>query len=248
MPPGQALPDVRTFLRQAYDRIPRRRFWIAITASFSLGILIALPLAALLIFHEGPWTGFLWDFLFRLPFVAMCLGFVGLLVRGARQRRWKEVLQGIVVLALFGTITFVACRQFVLQLGGLLRFRRLQVNQVRSVAVECHSSDDPGMLREIVGDLRAAEWYSPDSHGWAPYVALTLRFADGHIEIYTLTEILAEGRLVVHPAPGNSGLLAIPHLSDSLQRAGLLSVSSHLRYDKKGLYDAIVPSSVCKAR
>jgi len=211
-----------------------------------LGALIAAPLVALLMFHEGPWTGLIWDLLFRMPFVMMCAGFVVLIVRAARGRRWKEVRDGILALALFGSVTFLACLQFARQLRGLLHFRQMQLDQVRSVTVECHSTEDPALIRGIIADLRRANWYSPDSHGWGPYAALTLRFADGHFEIYTLTEVLAEGRLVLHPAPGNSGLLAIPHLSQSLERAGLLSVTSHLRYDNKGLYDAVVPSSVCK--
>ena len=210
-------------------------------------MLVATPFVFLLIFHERPWTGFLWDFLFRLPFVMMCLAFVVLILRAACQRHWKEVLQGIAVLALFGTVTFVASLQLARQLQGLLHFRRLQPEAVRSVSVECHSTDNPAFVRAIVADLRAAGWYSPDSHGWTPYAAFTLRFADGHFEIYTLTEVLAEGRMVLHPAPGNSGLLAIPHLAQPLERAGLLTVSSHLRYDKRGLYDSIVPTSVCKS-
>jgi hypothetical protein len=211
-----------------------------------LGVLIATPLAALLMFHEGHWTGFLWDFLFRLPFVLMCIGFVVLIARAAREGKWKEVLQGVLVLALFGTITSVATLEFARQLRGLIHFRRMQSSRVRSVAVECHSTNDSALVGGIIADLQKAEWYSPDSYGWAPYATLTLSFTDGRVEVYTLTEALAEGRLVVHPAPGNSGLLAIPHLSDSLQRAGLLSVSLHPRYDKKGFYKAVVPGSVCK--
>ncbi|HKW63108.1 MAG TPA: hypothetical protein VJN89_11225 [Candidatus Acidoferrum sp.] len=149
-------------------------------------------------------------------------------------------------LAFFGMLTSLMTFEFARQLRGLIHFRRMQSSQVLSVAVECHSTADSAMVSAIIADLQKAEWYSPMSHGWAPYAAITFRFTDGHVETYTLTEVLAEGRLVVRPAAGNSGLLAMPHLSDSLHRAKLLSVLSRPRYDNKGFYEAIVPGSVCK--
>jgi hypothetical protein len=54
-------------------------------------VLIAAPFGALLIFHEGPWTGLLWGFLFRLPFVSVCIGFVVLIFGAAREGKWKKV-------------------------------------------------------------------------------------------------------------------------------------------------------------
>ena len=243
---GRELPGTRALLRHAYNTMPRRRFWRIVVTGICLGVLTATPFVVLLISHEGNWTGFLWDLLFRLPFVLMCVGFVVLIVRAARERKWKDVLQGVLVLTLFGTITSFVTLEFAHQLRGLIHFRGIQSSQVSTVAVECHSTTDSVLVSGIIADLRRAEWYSPASHGWAPYATLTLVFTDGRVEVYTLTEVLAEGRLVVHPAPGNSGLLAVPHLSDSLQRAGLLNVSSHPRYDNKGFYEAIVPSSVCK--
>ena len=246
MQDSREVPDARSLLRHAYNTLPRRRFWRVLAIGICLGVLIATPLVVLLVFHEGNWTGFLWDFLFRLPFVVMCIGFVVLIVRAAREHKWKEVLQGVLVLAFFGTITSFATLEFTRQLRGLLHFRSMPSGQVSTVTVECHSTVDSGLVSGIIADLRRAEWYSPGSHGWAPYATFTLTFTDGHVEVYTLTEVLAESRLVVHPAPGNSGLLAVPHLSDSLQRAGLLSVSLRPRYDNKGFYEAIVPGSVCK--
>jgi hypothetical protein len=246
MAQNQEMPDARAVLRQAYNTMPRRRFWRVLLIGIGLGVVIAVPLVALLMFHEGPWSGFLWDFLFRLPFAVMSFGFVVLIARPGRQRKWKEVLQGVLALGFFGTLTLFVWLQFARQLGGLVHFHRMQFGQLRSVTVECHSTDDPAFIGGIISDLRRAEWYSPDSHGWAPYAALTLRFTDGHFETYRLTEILAKGRLVLHAASGNSGLLAIPHLSVSLQRASLLGVSSHPRYDKPGFYEAIDPGSVCK--
>ena len=239
-------PNARELLRHAYNTMPRRRFWRAVLTGICVGVLVGAPLLALLLFHEGHWTGFLWDFLFRLPFVLMCIGFVVLIFRAAREGKWKEVSKGVLVLAFFGTLTSIATVEFARQLRGLIHFRQMQSSQVRSVSVECHSTTDSAMVSGIIADLKRAEWYSPDSHGWGPYATLTLSLTNGHVEVYTLTEVLAEGRLVVHPAPGNSGLLAVPHLSDSLQRAGLLSVSSRPRYDNRGFYQAIVPSSVCK--
>lgn len=245
MPQDPQLPGVRALPRQAHDTMPPRRFRKTVALGIGLAVLIGAPIGALLVDHEGPWTGLLWDSLVRLPFVLVCFGFVVLTVRAARDRKWKKVLQGCLVLAFFGTITSVASLQFARQLRGLIHFRRMQ-GPVRSVTVGCQTTEDVTLVAKILSDLRKAEWYSPDSHGWAPYTALTLKFADGHVESYALTEVLAEDRLVLHPAEGDSGLLAVPKLTISLGRAGLLSVSSHPRYDKKGFYEAIVPSSVCK--
>ena len=237
---------VGELLRQAYDRMPRRRFWVAVAGAITVALAIALPLGALVLFHEGPWTGFAWDLLVRLPFALLWIAFVLVAVREARTGRWKALSAFALVLLLFALVTGLAWLKLVRQAWGLVHLRQMPGDGVRAVAVACHETDDPRQIHQITADLRGAEWYSPDSHGWAPYAALTLRFADGHREQYQLTEELAQDRLVVRLAAGDAGLAAVPHLAVSLEQASLLQVADLPRYDKRGTYRAIVGRSVCK--
>jgi hypothetical protein len=155
-------------------------------------------------------------------------------------------MKGFLVLIFFGLLTSWAWFQFVRHVQSVVHFRQLQPRKVIEVGVGCHATADPNVVEQIMTDLHGAQWYSPDSHGWSPYAKLTLKFADGHSEYYSLTHTLAEGRLVVRWNGSNAILLAVPHLADSMEQAGLLRVASFPRYDNKGLYQAIVPPSVCK--
>jgi hypothetical protein len=235
----------RELWERARGSMTATRFWITVTASMLLGVLIASPIALLLLFHSGPWTGFLWDLLFRLPFVLLCLFMVIQLVMTLRSRQFKEAGQMFLFLAFFGTITTIACYGFIRQISFLAHLHSLPARQLRTVSVACHSTDNPATVAQIAEDLRGAQWYSPDSHGWAPYAALRLEFTDGHREEYALTKILADGRLVVRLPGKNTVLLAVPDLRAAMEAAGLLQVATYPRYDNKGVYEALAPSSVC---
>lgn len=241
-----ALARVRDLVRQQYHSVPRRRFWMAVAGAITAVLAIALPLGALVFFHEGPWTGFAWDLLVRLPFALLCVAFVLVAVREARTGKWKALSAFALVFLLFALVTGLAWFKFVRQAWGLVRVLQLPGDGVHAVAVACHETTDPELIHQITADLRGAEWYSPDSHGWAPYAALTLRFADGQRAQYQLTEELAGDRLVIRLAPGDAGLAAVPHLAVSLEQASLLQVADRPRYNKRGTYRAIVGGSVCK--
>jgi len=217
-----------------------------VAGGIATGLAIGAPFLALLLWHEGPWSGFLWNLLFRVFFSLVCCVLLVESIKAAKGGRWKEVAKGLGVFAFFTVIISLFWLQFGRQLSLVVHLHRLPDGQVRALSVACHSTDDPDSIRQIVSDLRGAQWYSPDSHGWSDYADLTLSFADGHEEHFSLTEVLAEGRLVVRLNTENAGLAAIPHLSDSMQRAGLLKVASYPRYDNKGFYQAIVPPSVCR--
>jgi len=236
----------RNALRALYTRTPRLHFWLLIAGAIGIGVLIALPFALLLMFHEGPWTGFLWDLLFPVPFLVLVIVLLALILRAIRSGQRKEAAQLLLGLLFIGLPTALAWLGFVQHVQSLVHFHRLQPHQVREVRVACHTTSDPLALQQIMTDLQGAQWYSPDSHGWSPYADLTLVFSDGHTESYSLTKILAEGRLVVRSEGKNSVLLAVPHLAASMQQAGLLKTASYPRYDNKGVYQSIVPPSVCK--
>jgi len=236
----------RDSLRALYTKTPRLRFWILIAGALGIGVLVAVPFALLLMFHEGPWTGFFWDLLFRLPFLVLVIVLLALILRAVRSGQRKEVAQLFLGLIFIGLPTALAWFEFVQHVQSLVHFHRLQPRQVREVRVACHTTADPLAVQQIMTDLQGAQWYSPDSHGWSPYADLTLVFSDAHTESYSLTKILAEGRLVVRSEEKNSVLLAVPHLAASMQQAGLLKAASYPRYDNKGVYQAIVPTSICK--
>lgn len=238
--------QIGELLRQFYKTVPRRRFWLVVARGIGIGILLGAPVVALLLYHEGAWTGFIWDLLFRLPFLLLVIAFLAQTVRSVRSGKFKEAMKGFPVLIFFGLITSLAWYEFVQHMQAAIHFHRLETAQVREVRVGCHTTEDSLTVQQISNDLRGAEWYSPDSHGWSTYADLMLRFADGHTENYSLTHILAEGRLVVR-WPGNNGVLvAVPNLAKTMQEAGLLKVAAYPRYDNKGYYLAIVPPSVCK--
>jgi hypothetical protein len=243
--PAQVRP-LRGGFQQLYSGVPRRRFWAVIAGGLGLGIAFAVPLTALILFHEGPWTGFLWDLLFRLPFLLLVLFLLVEVSRSLRTGKLKEAMKGLLVLIFFGLLTSWAWFQFVRHVQSVVHFRQLQPRKVIEVGVGCHATADANVVEQIMTDLRGVQWYSPDSHGWSPYAELTLKFADGHSEYYSLTHTLAEGRLVVRWNGSNAILVAVPHLADSMEHAGLLRVASFPRYDNKGFYQAIVPPSVCK--
>ena len=111
---------VGELLRQAYDRMPRRRFWVAVAGAITVALAIALPLSALVLFHEGPWTGFAWDFLVRLPFALLWIAFVLVAVREARTGRWKALSAFALVLLLFALVTGLAWLKLVRQAWGLV--------------------------------------------------------------------------------------------------------------------------------
>jgi hypothetical protein len=237
------IAQFRESLQRLYTSAPKRRFWLVVAGSVGLGMALAAPLVFLLMFHEGPWTGFLWDLLFRLPFLLLL---VVLLIEGLRSIRagkLKEAAKAFLIFVFFGSIMTFFWFEFARHVQEVIHFRRLRAQQVRVVRVACHATDDLIVVQKIVTDLRGAQWYSPDSHGWSPYADLT---ADGHKEYYSLTQFLAEGRLVVRMGGGDSVLVAVPELGNAMQQAGLLKVASYPRYDNKGYYQAIVPPSVCK--
>ena len=91
----------RGALQQLYNSVPRWRFWAVIAGGLGLGIVLAVPLAALILFHEGPWTGFLWDLLFRLPFLLLFLFLVVEVLRSLRIGKLKEAMKGFLVLIFF---------------------------------------------------------------------------------------------------------------------------------------------------
>jgi len=233
-------------LRQLRAKTPRGRFWLAVLGSCALGMAIAAPLVVLLLYHEGAWSGFLWDLLFRLPFLLLAFAMALALSRAVRDRKYAEAAKLFLALVFFGALNIMVWFVFVRQAQGLMHFRRLHAEQVREVKVGCHDTTDAQRVQQILNDLRGVEWFSPDSHGWSAYADFTLRFADGHSENYSFTEILAGKRMVVRLAGANSVLLAVPNLARSLQEAGLLKVATYPRYDNKGYYYAIVPPSVCK--
>jgi hypothetical protein len=229
-----------------HSSVPRRRFWLVIAGSVGIGLALAAPLSLLLMLHEGPWTGFLWDLLFRLPFLLLLFFLLVGGLRSIRAGKLKEAAKAFAGLAFFGLIMSLFWFEFARHVQAVIHFHQLQAQQIRGVRVACHATDDLIVVQQIVRDLRGAQWYSPDSHGWSAYADLTLEFADGHKEYYSLTEALAEGRLVVRLSGGNAVLLAVPELDKTMQEAGLLKVASYPRYDNKGFYQAIVPPSVCK--
>jgi len=233
-------------LRQLKGKTPRARFWLTIIGSLTLGMAIAAPLVTLLLYHEGAWSGFLWDLLFRLPFLLLAIAMALAVFRAIRDRKYMDAAKLLLVLVFFGAINVLAWSVFVRHVQGVMRFRRLQAEQVREVRVGCHATADEQQVRQIARDLHEAKWFSPDSHGWSAYADFTLRFADGHYESYSLTEFLAGDQLVVRLAGANAVLLAVPNLAGSMQEAGLLKVATYPRYDNKGYYQAIVPPSVCK--
>ncbi len=240
------LSRVGELLRHTYDRTPRPLFWTVVGGAISVALAVAIPLGALILFHEGPWTGFAWDLLVRLPFALVCIALFRIAVRAARTGERKVQSTFAVLLVLFALLTGLVWLKFVRQASSLVHVRQLPGDKVRAVAVACHETNDPLLIQMITADLREAEWYSPDAHGWAPYAALTLRLADGHREQYHLTQELAEDRLVIRLAVGDAGLAAVPHLAGSLEHASLLQVAGLPRYDKRGTYRAIFRRSVCK--
>ncbi|HYK83372.1 MAG TPA: hypothetical protein VEU55_09550 [Gemmatimonadales bacterium] len=242
MPPDRPPSTRRELLLQAYYRLPSGHRWQIIAASLALGVVLALPLGALILFHEGPWTGLAWDLLVRLPFALLMVYCLVAALRSARGGRWKDAAM-LVPIALLPAMVWVP---IVRQGVGLLQLHRIAGDQVRAVTVACHATQDPVAIGEITTDLRAAEWYSPDSHGWTPYVDVTLTYADGHVERVALTRVLAEGRLVLRLGGGNAGLAAVPHLAVPLERAGLARVAALPRQIAPGSYEAIVPASVCR--
>ena len=225
--------------------MPKARWRMKVAGALGLGLMIAFPLGLLLMFHKGPWTGFFWDLLIRLPFALFCILMAVLLASALRARQLKDAGKLFLILAFFGALTSFACRSFVLRVSSLFHFHRLRPEQVHAVKVACHATDDPHSVQQIVQDLRGAQWYSPDSHGWEPYAPLAIMLADGRREEYSLARVLAENRLVVRLQGGNAVLLAVPHLRASMEAAGLLKVASYPRYDKKGSYQALDPASVC---
>jgi hypothetical protein len=228
--------------------MPRLHVWLLIAGAIGIGALIAAPFALLLMFHEGPWSGFLWDLLNRLPFLMIVIVLLTGVLQSFRSGKRKDAALLFLVLIFFGLLGTLAWFEFVRHMQSLVHFHRLQPLQVREVRVACHTTTDPLAVQQIMTDLQGAQWYSPDSHGWSPYADLTIEFADGRTESYALTKILAEGRLVVNVHQRGVGwvLLAVPNLADSMQQASLLKTASYPRYDNKGLYQAIVPTSVCK--
>jgi hypothetical protein len=218
---------------------------MTVAAGLGLGLLLGLPLGLLIMFHEGPWAGFLWDLLWRLPFALLCIFLIIQFTNALRTRQFKGAGTAILVLVFFCSLTGFAWYGFARHVSSVIRFHRLVPEQVRAVSVACHVTDDSHFVEQIVQDLRGAQWYSPDSHGWEPYAPLTIVLADGRREDYSLTRVLAENRLVIRVPRGDRNLLAVPDLRKSMEAAGLLQVASYPRFDKKGLYEALVPSSLC---
>jgi hypothetical protein len=228
-------PECQSF---QLNSVSKARRFVRIAFLFAVSIAVGATIPALLMIHQGPWAGFLWDFLFRLPFLLLCVAFVIQFVRSIHSGDRKGAAKALPVLIFFGLITSIAWFEFVRHVRSIVHFHQLQPLSVRQVKLACHTTADPISFHQIVMDLKRAQWFSPDSHGWSPYADLSLEFADGHTENYPLTKILADGRLVIKTEGTDSGLLAIPHLSESVQQTGLLKY--------KGFYQAIVPFSVCK--
>jgi hypothetical protein len=189
------------------------RLWITLAAGLGLGLLFGLPLGLLVIFHDGPWTGFLWDLLWRLPFAFLCLFLIIQFTKAFRAKELKGAGTGLILVVLFFcSLTGFAWYSFAWHVSSVIHFHRLAPDEVRAVRVGCHVTEDWHSVKQIAMDLRGAEWYSPDSHGWAPYALVILEFADGHREEYSLTRVLAENRLVIRVPRGGRNLLAVPRL------------------------------------
>lgn len=154
---GAPLRRVGELLRHQYDRMPRPLAWKAVAGAISVALAVAIPLSALLLFHEGPWTGFAWDLLVRLPFALLCIALVLVAVREARTGQCKALSTFALVLLPFALLTGLAWLKFVRQAWSLVHLRHLAGDGVRAVAVACHETNDPLLLRQIMADLRRAE-------------------------------------------------------------------------------------------
>src|SRR5258708_24900706 len=113
------LKRVGELLRHQYHSMPRPLFWKAVAGAIAVALAVVIPLSALLLFHEGPWTGFAWDLLIRLPFAVVGIALVLVAVRQARAGQRKALPAFALVLLAFALVTGLAWRRFVRQARGL---------------------------------------------------------------------------------------------------------------------------------
>lgn len=103
-----SLKRVGELLRHQYHSVPRPLFWKAVAGAIAVALAVVIPLSALLLFHEGPWTGFAWDLLIRLPFAVVGIALVLVAVRQARAGQRKALPAFALVVLAFALVTGLA--------------------------------------------------------------------------------------------------------------------------------------------
>lgn len=222
--PATRVTDLREFSRLMQDvrgRVSARRFWTIVIIGCSIGLVIALPFVFLLSRDQIGIAGFMldcfWGFVMpALLFVAFA-SVIFRIVKEDPETRVRAFTKNLPVFV-FPLISFFVLRVYSSNVRFHLALHRVDV--VTSVRIGCKEINQREILSRVSAAIRAAQWFSPMSHGWSHDIPFTLKLQSGRELHYFLSRYESNEAAVIVSPDANPGRAASRELASILTEAG----------------------------